>query len=135
MAEKIGWKSHVYHALVLAAGAAVCRTPGAAAGHGIANLFAGDHPQFGAGTLRQWLPVGDQTAVDQPLALLPIAAFTAVLAVASVRLAGLRDAGAGVLADRARAAPRLRLLSGPAGLAIRLARPAVLGWWTAIALS
>ena len=74
-------------------------------------------------------------AGPQPLALLPIAAFTAVLAVAAIRLAGLRDAGAGILADRARAAPRLRLLSGPAGLAIRLARPTVLGWWTAIALS
>jgi ABC-2 type transport system permease protein len=71
----------------------------------------------------------------QPLALLPIAAFTAALAAAAVRLAGVRDAGAGILADRARGAPRLRLLSGPGGLAIRLARPTVLGWWTAIALS
>ena len=71
----------------------------------------------------------------QPLALLPIAAFTAAATVAAVRLAGVRDAGAGLVPDRARSRPRLRLLSGPAGLAIRLARPAVLGWWTAIALS
>ena len=71
----------------------------------------------------------------QPLALLPIAAFTAALAAAAVRLAGVRDAGAGILADQAVSAPRLRLLSGPGGLAIRLARPTVLGWWTAIALS
>jgi ABC-2 type transport system permease protein len=71
----------------------------------------------------------------QPLALLPIAAFTAALAAAAVRLAGVRDAGAGILADRVRSAPRLRLLSGPGGLAIRLIRPTVAGWWTAIALS
>jgi ABC-2 type transport system permease protein len=71
----------------------------------------------------------------QPLALLPIAALTAALAIATVWLAGVRDAGTGILNDRARSAPRLRLLSGPAGLAIRLARPAVIGWWTAIALS
>jgi ABC-2 type transport system permease protein len=71
----------------------------------------------------------------QPLALLPIAALTAALAIATVWLAGVRDAGTGILNDRARSAPRLRLLSSPAGLAIRLARPAVIGWWTAIALS
>ena len=71
----------------------------------------------------------------QPLALLPIAALTAALAVATVGLAGVRDVGAGILPDRARSAPRLRLLSGPAGLAIRLVRPAVVSWWTAIALS
>jgi ABC-2 type transport system permease protein len=71
----------------------------------------------------------------QPLALLPIAAFTAALAAVAVRLAGVRDAGAGILADRARSAPRLRLLSGPGGLTIRLVRPTAGGWWTAIALS
>jgi ABC-2 type transport system permease protein len=71
----------------------------------------------------------------RPLALLPIAALAAALAVAAVGLAGVRDAGAGILPDRARSAPRLRLLSGPAGLAIRLVRSTVLGWWTAIALS
>jgi ABC-2 type transport system permease protein len=71
----------------------------------------------------------------QPLALLPIAAFTALLVTAAVATAGVRDVGAGILPDRARSAPRLRLMSGPAGLAIRLARPAVAGWWTAIALS
>jgi ABC-2 type transport system permease protein len=71
----------------------------------------------------------------RPLALLPIAALTTALAVATVGLAGVRDIGAGVLPDRARSAPRLRLLSGPAGLAIRLVRSAVVGWWTAIALS
>jgi ABC-2 type transport system permease protein len=71
----------------------------------------------------------------RPLALLPIGALTAALAIATVWLAGVRDAGTGILNDRARSAPRLRLLSGPAGLAIRLARPAVIGWWIAIALS
>jgi ABC-2 type transport system permease protein len=71
----------------------------------------------------------------QPLALLPIAAFTAALAAVAVRLAGVRDTGAGMLADRARSAPRLRLLSGPGGLTIRLVRPTAGGWWTAIALS
>jgi ABC-2 type transport system permease protein len=71
----------------------------------------------------------------RPLALLPIAALTAALAVATVGLAGVRDIGAGIVPDRARSAPRVRLLSGPAGLAIRLIRSTVLGWWTAIALS
>jgi ABC-2 type transport system permease protein len=71
----------------------------------------------------------------QPLALLPIAALTTALAVATVGLAGVRDVGAGIAPDRARSAPRLRLLSGPAGLAIRLVRSTVAGWWTAIALS
>src|SRR3984957_15908574 len=50
-------------------------------------------------------------ARPQPLALLPIAAFTLVVAVAAVRLVGFRDAGAGILADRARSSRRLRLLA------------------------
>jgi polyether ionophore transport system permease protein len=82
-----------------------------------------------------WVEELRPLAEPQPLALLPIAAFTAALAAVAVRLAGVRDADAGILADRARSAPRLRLLSGPGGLTIRLVRPTAGGWWTAIALS
>jgi ABC-2 type transport system permease protein len=71
----------------------------------------------------------------RPLALLPIVAFTAVLAVVAVHLAGNRDVGASTLPDRSSARPRLGLLSGPVGLAIRLTRPTVIGWGVAIALS
>jgi ABC-2 type transport system permease protein len=71
----------------------------------------------------------------QPLALLPIIAFTVVLAVVTVGLAATRDVGASIVPDRARSEPHLRLLSGPTGLAIRMLRPAVVGWWVAIAVS
>ncbi len=66
--------------------------------------------------------------------LLPIVALTAVLGSAAVRLAARRDLGAGIVADRSSAAPRTRLLAGPAGLTLRLIRPTVLGWFTAIAV-
>ena len=71
----------------------------------------------------------------RPLALLPIAAFTAVLAIVTLRLAATRDVGAGIRADHANAAPRLRLLSGHVALGFRLSRPAIVGWWAAIAVS
>jgi ABC-2 type transport system permease protein len=71
------------------------------------------------------------TAAD-PLALLPIAGFTAVLAVLTVSLAGTRDLGASVLPDRTSAPARTGLLSGPLGLAVRLARPTVAGWAAAL---
>jgi ABC-2 type transport system permease protein len=71
----------------------------------------------------------------QPLALLPIIVFTVTLTVVAVHLAGARDVGASVVADRTTRAPRLRLLSGPTGLAIRMVRPTVIGWWFAIAVS
>ncbi len=71
----------------------------------------------------------------RPLALLPIAAFTAVLAIVTLRLAATRDVGAGIRADHANAAPRLRLLSGHVTLGFRLSRPAIVGWWAAIAVS
>jgi ABC-2 type transport system permease protein len=71
----------------------------------------------------------------QPLALVPVAVFTAVVAAAAVRLAGRRDTGTGIVADRAASRPRLRLLTGPAGLAVRLTRPAVVGWWVSVAVS
>jgi ABC-2 type transport system permease protein len=71
----------------------------------------------------------------RPLALLPIAALIGILVVVTAVLAGRRDVGASFVADRDRARPRVRLLSGPTGLAVRLTRPTVLGWWTAIAVS
>ncbi len=71
----------------------------------------------------------------RPLALLPIAALTAASAVTTAVLAGLRDVDASLVSDRSHAPARLRLLSGPVGLAIRLTRPTVIGWWGAIALA
>lgn len=100
----------------------------------IADAGVGLHGLIWASPLG-WVEELRPFAAPQPLALLPIAAFTAALATAAIATAGVRDAGAGVLDDHARSAPRLRLLSGPAGLAIRLARPIAAGWWTAIALS
>jgi len=100
----------------------------------IADAGVGLHGLIWASPLG-WVEELRPFTAPQPLALLPIAAFSAALAVAAVGLAGVRDAGAGILPDRARSAPRLRLLSGPAGLAIRLVRPTAGGWWTAIALS
>jgi ABC-2 type transport system permease protein len=82
-----------------------------------------------------WVEELRPLTAPQPLALLPIAVFTAVLAAVAVRLAGARDLGAGIAADRATSRPHLRLLAGPAGLAIRLVRPAVVSWWAAIAVS
>ena len=69
----------------------------------------------------------------RPLALLPIAALTALLAGLTIHLAGRRDLGASVLPDRVTPRSRSVLLSGPAALAVRLARPALLGWAAAIA--
>jgi ABC-2 type transport system permease protein len=82
-----------------------------------------------------WVEELQPLTAPQPLALLPIAAFTAVVAAVAVRLAGTRDAGASIVPDRDSSRPHLRLLSGPAGLAVRLVRPVVLSWWTAVAVS
>ena len=69
----------------------------------------------------------------QPWALLPIGVATGVLAVAAVQLADRRDVGASTLPDRDHARARLRLLSGPTGLTIRLVRGTVAAWAIAIA--
>ena len=67
-----------------------------------------------------------------PVALVPIALFTGV-AGRSRRPPGRAPGrrGRASLADRTHARPRLRLLTGPTGLAVRLARPTVIGWWVA----
>ncbi|HXQ18355.1 MAG TPA: hypothetical protein VN781_01870 [Acidimicrobiales bacterium] len=93
----------------------------------------------GFGWLRWVSPLGwveelEPVVAQRALALLPIAGFTAALVVLTVWLAGRRDLGASVLPDRASALARTRLLSGTTGLAVRLARPTLVGWAAAIAL-
>jgi ABC-2 type transport system permease protein len=70
---------------------------------------------------------------SRPLLLLPVTAFTVVLAAAAVILAGRRDLGASVLPASDTAAPRTRLLTGPFGLACRLARRGAFGWFAGLA--
>jgi ABC-2 type transport system permease protein len=70
---------------------------------------------------------------SRPLVLLPVAGLTVALAAAAVILAGRRDLGASVLPARGTAAPRTRLLTGPFGLACRLARRGALGWLAGMA--
>jgi ABC-2 type transport system permease protein len=82
-----------------------------------------------------WVEELRPLTTPQPLALVPIIAFTAVLGVIAVCLAGWRDVGASTVPDRATAQPHLRLLSTPTGLALRMVRSTVFGWWVAIAVS
>ncbi|HEY5988220.1 MAG TPA: ABC transporter permease subunit [Streptosporangiaceae bacterium] len=79
-----------------------------------------------------WVEELQPLTSPRPLALLPIAGLVAVLGGLTLYLAGRRDLGASIVPDRGAARPRTRLLSGPMGLALRLVRPAVLGWTAAI---
>jgi ABC-2 type transport system permease protein len=64
----------------------------------------------------------------QPLVLVPIAALTAALGAAAVRLAGRRDLQSGFLPSRDRAPLDPRLLGSPAAQALRSARGRLVGW-------
>ena len=68
-----------------------------------------------------------------PIAFLPIAAFTTVLAAGAITLAARRDIGAGAFPSHDTPRSRTRLLRGPAGLAWRLGRPAITGWAAGLA--
>jgi ABC-2 type transport system permease protein len=100
----------------------------------IADAGVGLHGLIWASPLG-WVEELQPLTEPQPLALVPIFVFTAVLAITAAHLAGFRDVGASVVPDRARRKPYLRLLFGPTGLAIRMVRPTVVGWWVAIAIS
>jgi ABC-2 type transport system permease protein len=100
----------------------------------IADAGVGVHGLIWASPLG-WVEELQPLTAPQPLALVPIVGFTAVLAIVAVYLAGRRDVGASVIADRATRPPHLRLLTGPTGLALRMVRPTVIGWWAAIAVS
>jgi ABC-2 type transport system permease protein len=71
----------------------------------------------------------------EPLAVLPVMAFTAVMAGVAVHLAGGRDIGASTLPERVHAPARTRLLFGQLGLTIRLVRPAAFSWMLALAVT
>jgi len=92
----------------------------------------------GLGWLRWTSPLGwveelQPLTAPHPLALLPIVGLIAVLGFLAVRLAGERDLGSSMLDDHAGSAPHTRLLSGPSGLDLRLARPTLAGWGVGIA--
>ena len=70
---------------------------------------------------------------SRPLLLIPVAAFIAALAAATIVLAGRRDLGASVLPAHDTAVPRTRLVNGPLGLAARLARRGAAGWLAGLA--
>ena len=71
------------------------------------------------------------TSAD-PVPLAPIFVCTIVLAAIAVVLSGHRDAGSGMISDRAHSAPRLGLLRGQLGLSVRLLWAVALGWLGAV---
>lgn len=134
-------------AMFLAAGAfssqlaATRRQAAGFAGAGLAASYA-LRMVADSGTGLEWLrwatPLGwveqlQPLTAPEPLALLPIAGFTALLAFLAVHLAAARDLGASTLPDRSSASPHTRLLFGPAGLDLLLMRPTVSAWGVAIA--
>ena len=100
----------------------------------IADAGVGLHGLIWASPLG-WVEELQPLTAPQPLALVPIVGFIAALAIAAVHLAGRRDVGASIVPDRPTRPPHLRLLTGPTGLAVRMVRPTVIGWWVAIAVS
>lgn len=82
-----------------------------------------------------WVEQLQPLTAPHPMALLPITGFAIVVTAAAVHLAGTRDVGASTLPDHPARAPHLRLLFGQMGLTIRLIRPTVVAWWSAIAVT
>lgn len=92
----------------------------------------------GLGWLRWLSPIGWLEELrplrdTQPLALIPIVAVVAVCAGLTLALAERRDLGASVLSERPGSLREPRWLRGPTTLALRLARPSLIGWLAAIA--
>jgi ABC-2 type transport system permease protein len=98
----------------------------------VADAGVGLHGLIWASPLG-WVEELQALTAPRPVALLPIVVFTGLTAGAAVSLTGARDVGASVLPDRASRRTRRHQLSGPVGLAVRMVRPTVLGWWLAIA--
>ena len=90
-----------------------------------------------SGTSLEWLrwvtPLGwieelQPLTASKPLALVPMVALVAILAVATVYLAGRRDLGAGTLPDRSSVSSVRHALTRPFGLAFFLSRSTLIAW-------
>ncbi len=68
-------------------------------------------------------------------AIVPIVVFVVVVVYATLRLAAARDVGGALLSDREEGDVHPALLRSPARLAVRLARPADLGWAAGLAVA
>jgi ABC-2 type transport system permease protein len=104
---------------------------------GVALLLRMAADTSSAGWLRWATPLGWAEELRpftgaQPLVLLLPATASALLLVASARIARRRDIGAGLLAAHDSAPPRLALLSSPIALALRTLRGGLLGWLAGI---
>ncbi len=100
----------------------------------VADAGVGLHGLIWASPLG-WVEELRPLTAPQPLALLPIAGFTAVVALVAVRLAGSRDVGSSLLPDRTHARARRHLLFGQLGLSLRLVRPTLISWWAALGIT
>lgn len=81
-----------------------------------------------------WIEKLQPLVGSRPVWLLPIAGFVAVFAGLSVWLAGRRDLGDSLFADKDTAQPKTRLLRSPLGLSLRITRMSNLSWLLGIGL-
>ncbi|HTW09956.1 MAG TPA: ABC transporter permease subunit [Acidimicrobiales bacterium] len=152
---RIGTGSGLYLALALVASAAMFIAVGALASQlapsrrqaaayagAFLGLCYGVRMVGDSGTGYQWLdwvsPLGWVEQLrpltnPEPLALVPIVAFTAATAALAVGLAEKRDVGSSLWPARAARPARLQLLSGPTSSTVRLG--ATSGVWWAIGLA
>jgi len=81
-----------------------------------------------------WVEESRPLTDPDPVALLPVLVLLIAVIAVTLHLAGTRDAGAASWPGRDSSKPHLALLGGSAGLAVRLMRPAALGWLFAVAV-
>ncbi|HUD10662.1 MAG TPA: hypothetical protein VMR28_03260 [Candidatus Saccharimonadales bacterium] len=82
-----------------------------------------------------WVEKLSPLDTSRSLWLIPIGIVTILLTIATVYLAGKRDLGDSIFAEKATAKPRTKLLNSPLAAAVRLTRTTTVSWLTAIGLS
>jgi ABC-2 type transport system permease protein len=81
-----------------------------------------------------WVEEARPLTDPNPVALLPVLVLLIAVTAVTLHLAGTRDAGGASWPGRDSSQPRLTLLGGSAGLAVRLMRPVAFGWLSAVAV-